>query len=74
MDAKITAYNLEYEGVLCTGVNWEEYEFIFVFKGKSFYYKQQGDISCSADTDHIRCAILEFKENLKNKFFEENYV
>lgn len=63
-------YRVEYDGVVCTEVNWKTKEFYFTFKGKEYKYKQQGDISCNADTDHIRCVIEEFKENLMKK--EEN--
>lgn len=63
-------YRVEYDGVVCTEVNWETKEFYFTFKGKEYKYKQQGDISCNADTDHIRCVIEEFKEDLMKK--EEN--
>ena len=73
MNERFTPYNLEYQDVICTGVDWETYEFILVFKGKMFNYKQKGDISCSADTDHIRCVIIEFKQNLMEQFFNENY-
>ena len=73
MPERFTEYNLEYEDVLCKGVDWEAYEFILVFKGKIFNYIQKGNISCSADTDHIRCVIEEFKQNLMEQFFEENY-
>lgn len=63
-------YHIDYDGVICTAVNWETKEFYFTFKGKEYKYKQQCDISCNADTDHIRCVIEEFKENLMKK--EEN--
>ena len=63
-------YHIDYDGVICTEVNWETKEFCFTFKGKEYKYKQQGDISCNADTDHIRCVIEEFKEDLMKK--EEN--
>ena len=63
-------YRVEYDSVVCTEVNWETKEFYFTFEGKEYKYKQQGDISCNADTDHIRCVIEEFKENLMKK--EEN--
>lgn len=63
-------YRVEYDGVVCTEVNWETKEFYFTFKGKEYKYKQQGDVSCNADTDHVRCVIEEFKENLMKK--EEN--
>ena len=64
-------YDLKYDDVLCTAVNWETREFYFTFKGKEYKYKQQGDISCNADTDHIRCVIEEFKENLMKNLEEE---
>ena len=73
MDKRFTSYNIEFENVICIGADWEKYEFILIFKGKTFFYTQKGDISCSADTDHIRCVILEFKQNLMKQFFEENY-
>lgn len=63
-------YRVEYDGVVCTEVNWGTKEFCFTFKGKEYKYTQQGDISCNADTDHIRCVIEEFKEDLMKK--EEN--
>ena len=63
-------YRVEYDGVICTEVNWENKEFYFTFKGKEYKYQQQGDISCNADTDHIRCVIEEFKKYLMKK--EEN--
>ena len=72
MSQKYTKYNLEYDGVLCTAVDWENYEFIFQFRNKEYHYSQTGYISCSADTDHIRCVIEEFKNYLMQKVFEEN--
>ena len=73
MEKNYCSYNLEYEGVLCTAVNWEDYIFVFQFHGKEYQYQQQGNISCSADTGHIRCVILEFKQQLMQKFFDEHY-
>ena len=70
MEERFTPYDLEYKGVVCLGVDWEKYEFVFVFRKKIFYYTQKGYISCSADTDHIRCAIEEFKEYLVDGFPE----
>lgn len=61
-DTDTDKYHIEYDGVICTEVNWKTKEFYFTFKGKEYKYKQQGDISCNADTDHIRCVIKEFKE------------
>ena len=73
MEKRFTEYSVEFEDVTCIGADWDKYEFVFVYKGKTFYYVQKGDISCSADTDHIRCVILEFKQNLMEQFFNENY-
>ena len=68
-------YNIDYDGVVCTEVNWKTKEFYFTFKGKEYKYKQQGDISCNADTDHIRCVIKEFKEKTKDEENDmENYI
>ena len=63
----IDKYDLGYTDVVCTGVNWGTREFYFIFRGKEYVYKQQGDIRCTADTDHIRCVIKEFKEKMKDK-------
>ena len=65
------AYDLEYEDVLCSAVDWETYTFVLHFRGKKYVYKQQGYISCSADTDHIRCVILEFKASLANELLNK---
>lgn len=73
MDNEITKYDLKYKDVTCTGVDWENLEFYLLFKGKEYKYRQKGDISCSADTDHIRYLIEEFKNDLMTKFFEEHF-
>lgn len=59
-------YNLEYKGVICTGADWEKdpYEFELTYKGKVYLYKQKRYISQSADTDHIRCVIKQFLEDV----------
>lgn len=56
----ITPYNLEYQEVLCTGVDWVNEAFEFEYKGEKYFYKQMQKYDCSADTDHIRCVIEEF--------------
>lgn len=56
----MTKYNLNYLGVLCTGVEWgNPNKFNFTYQGKDFEWTQQQYIDCSADTDHIRCVIEE---------------
>lgn len=59
MSEKITKYNLEYEGVLCTGVQWGYGRFYFTKDCKEYEFDQTEDIQCVADTDHIRCVIKE---------------
>lgn len=74
-DTNMDKYHIEYDGVICTKVNWKTKEFYFTFKGKEYKYKQQGNISCNADTDHIRCVIKEFKEKTKDEESTmENYI
>lgn len=74
-DTDTDKYHIEYDGVICTKVNWKTKEFYFTFKGKEYKYKQQGNISCNADTDHIRCVIKEFKEKTKDEENTmENYI
>lgn len=58
----MTEYNVKYLGVLCTGAEWnykEPNKFLFTYCGRNFEFTQQQEISCSADTDHIRCVIEE---------------
>lgn len=65
---KITPYKLEYQGVLCTGVYWEDEAFMFEFKGKKYFFKQMKSYDCGNDADqHIRCVIEEFLEWLGDK-------
>lgn len=66
-----TEYNLEYKGVLCTHADWDAkpYKFYLVYNGKEYVYTQKRYISQSADTDHIRCVIEQFLEDiLSGKF------
>lgn len=58
----MTEYNIEYLGVLCTGAEWnykEPNKFLFTYRGRNFEFIQQQEISCSADTDHIKRVIEE---------------
>ena len=71
MDEKITKYDLEYKGVKCTGVNWEDDIFYLTVAKTEYVYTPTEWISCSADTDHIRCVINEFIEDIKEKLFQE---
>lgn len=74
MEKKITEYDLEYKGVKCTGVNWEEDVFFLILAGENYEYTPEEWISCSADTDHIRCVIEEFIEKFKEKLFQEYII
>ena len=60
----MTEYNLEFKDVKCTGVDWENDLFEFVYQGYTFRYKQERYVSQSADTDHIRVVINMFLESL----------
>ena len=71
MENKIAEYDLEYKGVKCTGVNWEDDVFYLTLAGKEYTYTPEEWISCSADTDHIRCVIEEFIEKIKEKLFQD---
>ena len=72
MSEKITKYNLEYEGVLCTGVQWGYGRFYFTKDGKEYEFDQTEDIQCVADTDHIRCVIKEqFLPWIKDEHIKE---
>lgn len=56
----MTEYDIEYMGVKCTGVEWKNtlYSiFYFTKDGKTYTFIPKEYISCSADTDHIRCVI-----------------
>ena len=55
----VSKYDLEYKGVKCTGVEWEDYIFYFEYLGKEYVFEQSMAISSSADTDHIRIVIEE---------------
>lgn len=55
-------YDLEYLGVVCTGVDWkypDENVFYFLYNGKNYEFTQVRDVCCAADTDHIKRVIKE---------------
>lgn len=52
-------YDLEYKGVKCTQVEWEDYIFYFEYLGKEYVFEQEIEVLASADTDHIRIVIEE---------------
>ena len=66
-----TPYNLLYDEVLCTEVNWEQQLFRFKFNGREIIYKQPHYVDASADTDHIRCVISMFLDEHKNQLIQE---
>jgi hypothetical protein len=66
----MTDYNLKYNEVNCIGVDWEKKEFSFIYKKHLFVYKQESEIDCSADTDHIRIAINCFLQHINDKMIE----
>lgn len=65
----MTKYNLEHKGVTCTAADWEAdpHKFVFLYKGCPYVFEQKRYISQSADTDHIRCAIEQFLEDVEDK-------
>lgn len=76
----ITTYDIEYMGVLCTGVEWignGKNIFHLLKDDKEYTFDQKYAICCSADTDHIR-AIIEYqflpwwKEQYIKKLESEN--
>lgn len=62
-DKEITKYDIAYRDVLCTGVKWRYPEnniFYFTKDGKKYEFEQKDYIdNQSADTDHIRCVIVD---------------
>ena len=60
----MTRYDLEYKGVYCLGVEWgtDPPLYAFVYRGRRYIFEQKRYISQSADTDHIKYAILQFLE------------
>lgn len=66
----MTRYDIEYKGVECLGVDWggtKPETYLFKYKGEYHIFKQKRYISQSADTDHIRYAILQFLEGDSNE-------
>lgn len=70
----MTEYNIKYNDVHCTGVDWDKKKFTFIYKKHIFTYTQEMEVSCTADTDHIRVVIdmflLNLKRNAETKLFE----
>lgn len=62
----MTNYDLEYRGVVCIAADWEStpYKFVFLYKGHTYIFEQKRDIRQNADTDHIRCVIEQFLEDV----------
>lgn len=68
---KFDSYDLEYGGVRCLAVNWEQRLFIFEVDGERIPFRQLQYVEASADTDHIRLVIGQFlklreQEKLRN--------
>lgn len=68
---KFDLYDLEYRGVRCLAVNWEQRLFIFEVDGERIPFRQLQYVEASADTDHIRLVIGQFlklreQEKLRN--------
>jgi hypothetical protein len=72
-ELNITEYSLTFKEVTCIGVDWEKKIFIFLINGIEYIHEQKEDFSCSADTDHIRCAIDEFIEKKKEELFQREF-
>lgn len=62
----MTNYNLTYRGVTCIAADWEStpYKFAFLYKGHTYLFEQKREIRQNADTDHIRCVIEQFLEDV----------
>lgn len=62
----MTNYELEYRGVVCIAAYWETtpYKFAFFYNERIYMFEQKRDIRQCADTDHIRCAIEQFLEDV----------
>lgn len=56
---EVTVYDITYLGILCEGVCWKTKTFYFVKDDKHYKFEQLDDISCYADTDHIKRVIKE---------------
>lgn len=69
-----TPYNLEYRGVRCVWVDWENELFVFDIKGKETVYKQPHRIESSADTDHIRMVIELYLDEATQKALNRKNV
>lgn len=72
-ELNITEYSLTFKEVTCIGVDWEKKVFILLINGIEYIHEQKEAFSCSADTDHIRCAIDEFIEAKKEELFKNEF-
>ena len=70
----MSEYNIKHNDVHCTEVDWDKKKFTFIYKKHIFTYTQEMEVSCTADTDHIRVVIdmflLNMKRNAEAKLFE----
>lgn len=70
----MSEYNIKHNDVHCIGVDWDKKEFTFIYKKHMFTYKQESEVSCTADTDHIRVVIdmflLNMGRNASEKLFD----
>ena len=75
----MSEYNIKHNDVHCISVDWDKKIFTFIYKKHMITYKQEMEVSCTADTDHIRVVIdmflLNLKKNSETKLFEAlNYI
>ncbi len=70
----MSEYNIKHNDVHCISVDWDKKEFTFIYNKQIFTYKQDDEISETADTDHIRVAIdmflLNFNKNMSKNAME----
>lgn len=72
----MTRYNLKYKGITCIAADWEAdpFKFVFLYKGYSHVFEQKRQISQNADTDHIRCAIEQFLEDVDDNILSQAHI
>lgn len=75
----MSEYNIKHNDVHCISVDWDKKIFTFIYKKHMFTYKQEMEVSSTADTDHIRVVIdmflLNLKKNSEEKLFGAlNYI
>lgn len=70
----MSEYNIKHNDVHCISVDWDKKEFTFIYNKQIFTYKQESEVSCTADTDHIRVVIdmflLNFNKNMAKNAME----